>query len=190
MTTTETMNLTVTSILANEIESTFKSGPRFIGLTYTNLAGAVTNYNLLTGVSLTSLYKSDLRTLTNLRPTLSGIDLVACDELIASINNSLTKGIGNNDNYTLKDYYSPITPNKEVSYHVDDKGVTYLYLRGYVIKKTVVKEGVYKKVNSSPKTLAKNKLEEGLKRGNIRTFKINVNDLHSVRLNGRSVEIL
>lgn len=189
MTTTSTMNNAVSNILVSSVEETFKSGARFIGMTYTNEAGAVTRYNLILGISLTSLYKSDLRSLKSLRPSLNGIDLIACDELIASIENSLTKGIGNNDNYTLKGYYTPITKNKEVSLHTDENGETHLYIRGYVVKSTVLKEGTYPHVNSSAKTLAKKKIEKTLKRGKIRTFKINVNVLHSVRLNGMTVEI-
>lgn len=182
-------NNTITNILVSQVEETFKSGARFIGLTYTNEAGAVTRYNLLMGVRLESLYKSDLRTLKSLRPSLNGVDAAACDELISSITESLTKGIGNNSAYTLKGYYTPVTANGEVKLHTDENGQTFLYLRGYVVKSTVLKEGVYPKVNSSPKTLAKKRIEKSLKRGKIRTFKVNINVLHSVRLDGLTVEI-
>jgi hypothetical protein len=50
-------------------------------------------------------------------------------------------------------------------------------------------EEEYKKVNSSEKTLAKKELEKNLRRGNIRTFKINVNALHQIKMNGMTVEI-
>lgn len=73
--------------------------------------------------------------------------------------------------------------------HVNEAGETFLYVRGYVIKKTVITKGTYAKVNSSEKTLAKKELEKNLKRGKIRTFKINVSVLHSVRMNAMSIEI-
>lgn len=187
---TEIMNATVAGSLIANVEETFKTGCRFVGLTYTNQNGAVTRYNLILGISLTSLYKSDLRALTDLRPSLTGVKATACDEIIASINNSLEKGIGNNDAYTLKGYYTDKSGNKEVSVHVDEKtGETCLYLRGYVLKSTVLVPGTYPKVNSSLKTLAKKELEKNLKRGKIRTFKINVNQLHSVKMNGMEIEI-
>lgn len=179
----------VKNILVSQIEDTFKSGARFIGFVYTNQNGETSRHNLLTGVSVTTLYKKDLQTLINLRPSLDGIKLVACDELIESIKNSLDKGIGNNDNYTLKGYFTPITKNKEVSFHTDENGVTSLYLRGYVVKKTVITKGEYKVVKSSPKTLAKKELEKGLRRGKIRTFKINMDQIKSVSLQGMTVEI-
>lgn len=184
-----TQNTIVKNVLVANVEETFKTGCRYIGLTYTNENGETSRYNLLMGIRLESLYKSDLRTLTALRPNLDGVKAVACDELIASIRESLTKGIGNNSAYTLKGYYSPITKNGEVKLHVDEAGQTFLYIRGYVINKTVLKKGEYKHVNSSAKTLAKKEIEKSLKRGKLRTFKINVNVLHQVALNGMTVEI-
>ncbi len=182
-------NETLKNALVAAVEDTKRTGARFIGLTYTNEHNETSVYNLIMGYNIESLYKSDLRTLTALRPSLTGIKAVACDELIASINNSLTKGIGNNDAYTLKGYYTKITPNGEVKLHVDETGVTRLYIRGYCLKKTVKTPGTYPVVKSSEKTLAKKEIEKTLKRGKIRTFKINVNDLHIVAMNGMKVEI-
>lgn len=183
-------NTTLASALATAVEDTKRTGARFIGLTYTNEAGETSIYNLIMGINIVSLYKSDLRSLKALRPSLTGIQAVACDELIASVSESLTKGIGNNSAYTLKGYFTPITPNGEVKLHVDEStGETFLYIRGYSLKKTVLVKGTYKTVNSSAKTLAKKEIEKSLKRGKIRTFKINVNSLQSVRMNGMSIEI-
>lgn len=179
----------IKNLLAAAVEDTKRTGARFISLTYTNENGETSRYNLIMGINLVSLYKSDLRTLKNLRPSLDGVKALACDELITSIENSLTKGIGNNDRYTLKGYYSPVTPNGEVKLHVNEVGETNLYLRGYVLNKTTLVKGIYPKVKSSDKTLAKKELEKNLKRGKIRTFKINVNDLHVVKVNGMTVEV-
>lgn len=183
-------NSTLASALALAVEDTKRTGARFVGLTYTNENGEKSKYRLIMGINLVSLYKSDLRTLKKLRPSLEGVAAVACDELIASINNSLTKGIGNNDAYTLRGYYTPITPNGEVKLHVNEIGETHLYIRGFVLTKTVIEKGVYAKVNSSDKTLAKKDLEKSLKRGKIRTFKINVAVLEGIRMNGMDIEIL
>lgn len=183
-------NSTLASALALAVEDTRRTGTRFVGMTYTNENGEKSKYRLIMGINLVSLYKSDLRTLKKLRPSLEGVKALACDELIASINNSLTKGIGNNDAYTLKGYYTPITPNGEVKLHVNEVGETHLYIRGYVLTKTVIEKGVYAKVNSSDKTLAKKEIEKSLKRGKIRTFKINVGVLEGVRMNGMDIEIL
>ena len=183
-------NSTLASALALAVEDTRRTGTRFVGMTYTNENGEKSKYRLIMGINLVSLYKSDLRTLKKLRPSLDGVKAVACDELIASIENSLTKGIGNNDAYTLRGYYTPITPNGEVKLHVNEIGETHLYIRGFVLTKTVIEKGVYAKVNSSDKTLAKKDLEKSLKRGKIRTFKINVAVLEGIRMNGMEIEIV
>jgi hypothetical protein len=143
------------------------------------------------GINLTTLYKHDLKTLVTLRKNIvdGSIEALAADELIASIRESLTKGIGNNSAYTLKGYFTPITPNGEVKLHQDESGKTFLYIRGYVVKESVEVEGNYPKVNSSSKTLAKKKLEKNLKRGKIRTFKIDTTVLHSIRANGMTLVI-
>lgn len=183
-------NATLASSLSAAVEDTKRTGARFIGITYTNEVGETSKYRLIMGINLVSLYKSDLRSLKALRPSLVGVKAVACDELIASVENSLTKGIGNNDAYTLKGYYTPITSNGEVKLHVNDNGETHLYLRGYVLTKDVLVKGTYASVNSSDKTLAKKELEKNLKRGKIRTFKINVGVLEGIRMNGMDIEIV
>jgi hypothetical protein len=184
-------NETVKAMLSAVVESTTKTGPRFGSLVYTNENGEKSRYTLLFGVKLESLYKSDLRFLERLYTTLKtngGIAAVACFELLQSVRESLTVGIGNNSRYTLKGYYSPITKNGEIKLHHED-GETFLYVRGYVTKKTVLEEGEYPIVNSSLKTLAKKEITKSLKRGKIRTFKINVNVLHKICVNGMTLEI-
>lgn len=183
-------NATLASSLALAVEDTKRTGARFVGITYTNEQGEKSRYRLIMGISLVSLYKSDLRTLKKLRPSLDGVKAIACDELIASVTESLTKGIGNNSAYTLKGYYTPITPNGEVKLHVSETGETHLYIRGYVLTKDVLVKGTYPHVNSSAKTLAKKEIEKTLKRGKIRTFKVNVAVLEGIRMNGMDIEIL
>ena len=182
-------NTMVAALLTNASEATKVTGARFASFTYTNEAGEKSRYNVIMGVNIESLYKSDLRTLKTLRNTLTGVKLTACDELIASITESLTKGIGNNSAYTLKGYYTPISQNGEIKLHEDETGNQFLYVRGYVVKKTKLIEGTYKTVKSSEKTLAKKEIEKSLKRGKIRTFKINTNDLHSIKVNGLTLEL-
>jgi hypothetical protein len=184
-----TIENTVSNILINNIEETFKNGCRFVGLTYTNKEGETSRHNLIMGVRLESLYKHDLETLQSILPSCEGIRRVACQELIDSLTESLTKGIGNNSSYTLKGYYQPITKNGEVKFHIGEDGSKSLYLRGYRIKKTVLKDGTYKVVKSQPKTVEKNKLRKLLKTNRIKTFCIKEDQLHSVKLNGMTVEI-
>lgn len=84
------------------------------------------------------------------------LQLKAIDELIESAENSLSKGIGNNDAYTKKDKYTHIAPNLKL-----DAENGKIYLSGFVIGKQVLQ---HKKdrtpKNSAPKTLAKNALRK------------------------------
>ena len=188
--TSEIKNKTITSFVTQSVEEAFKTGARFVGLTYTNEAGETSKQNILLGVKLETLYKKDLTYLTNLIGSLEGIKKVACQELIDSISNSLSKGIGQNDGYTKKDYYTPVTPGGEVKKHVGEDGLTTVYLRGFVVKKSVITKGIYKVVKSSEKTLAKNEIRRNLKSGKIREFKLNQSVVSGYRTNGMSVEVL
>jgi hypothetical protein len=188
-------NEAVKALLVSVVNSTSKTGARFGSFKYTNEQGETSRYTVMFGINILSLYKSDLRTLERMLPMVKNVDGaasprgLACAELLQSVRESLTVGIGNNSRYTLKGYYHPITPNGEVKFHIDEQGNQFLYVRGYVLKKTVLEKGEYKHVNSSDKTLAKKQIEKTLKRGKIRTFKINVNVLHTIKVNGMTLEI-
>jgi len=184
-------NEVVKQMLVNIVESAGQVGARFGGLKYTNEQGETSQYNVIFGIKLESLYKSDLRRLHEILPETTGVKQDACKELIDSVTESLTKGIGNNSAYTLKDYFEPITKNGEVKLHRDEKtGKIYLYLRGYVLNKTVITEGApHKKVNSSEKTIAKRNIEKDLKRSKIRTFKIDTDVLKKINAMGQRIEI-
>lgn len=187
-------NSSIAALLATLSNGTAETGPRFCSLTYTNQNGEKARHTIHFGHKIENLYKDDLLAvelmLADKVNPLTGIDLQAATEIHNSIQESLTVGIGNNSKYTLKGYYSGVSDNSEIKLHKDeDSGETFLYIRGYVHTKTVLVEGVYPKVNSRPLTIAKNKIEKTLKRGKIRTFKINVNQLHMVKVNGLALEI-
>ncbi len=189
MNTTNIQETIITSTLSNVVDSTKKTGCRFASFVYTNQNHETSRYNVILGIKIESLYKSDLRTLENILPTTTGLQTVACQELINSIKNSLTQGIGNNDSYTLKGYYKPITDNGEVKLHKDEDGVTKIYIRGYVIKKTVITKGEYPIVKHNPKTVEKDKLRKSMKQNKFRTFSININQIHTIKTNGITLEI-
>lgn len=184
----------IASLLATLSNGTAETGPRFCSLTYTNANGEKARHTIHFGHKIENLYKDDLLAvelmLADKVNPLTGIDLQAAMEIRNSIQESLTVGIGNNSKYTLKGYYDGVSDNSEIKLHKDEEsGVTYLYVRGYVHSKAVLVEGVYPKVNSRPLTLAKAKINKNLKRDKIRTFKINVANLHMVKVNGLTLEI-
>jgi hypothetical protein len=156
---------------------------RFISLLYrAKESGEVARHTLLLNVKRERCLKVDLASLTALRPSLTGIEAQACDELVASITESLTTG--SNKLYTKKGYYTA-EGNGNVQVSVKDIA----YVRGYSIGKEVITEGTYKKVKSSDKTIAKNKLRKGLKNTRVREFVITPANFIMARHNGKSIEI-
>lgn len=125
----------------------------FVSFVYEN-DYAVTRYTVHLGVCLRGAYERALKELEANRNLYvnDAVQLQAIDELIASVKNSLDKGIGNNDAYTKKDKYERLAPNLKY-----DKDSGKIYLSGFVIGKTVLEHKKDRKpVNSAPKTIAKN----------------------------------
>ncbi len=169
------------SLLA-PIAQTVNTGARFASLTYTAKGtGEKARHTVQLGVSLENAYQADIATLQAKRATLQGVDAIACDELLASLRESLDKGIGNNSAYTCADTYTQIA--KGIRAH---KETGALYITGASIQKAVIVPGVHKVVKSSEKTIAKNALRRELKSGKIRTFALD--EIHSAKMNGETLE--
>jgi hypothetical protein len=155
---------------------------RFVGLTYrAKETGELARHTILLNAKRNSMLKHDVATLTALRPSLTGLDLQACDELIASMNKSLN---GTQDAYTKAGYYDG-QGNGNVQVSV--KAVA--YVRGYSVGKTVLEKGTYKTVNSRPLTIAKDKLRKGLKNTRCREFIIKAENFVMARHDGRTILI-
>jgi len=163
-------------------------GSRFASFTYTATSGRsipeTARYNVLLGAVTEEAYKADIATLTALLPTLSGIEAVAAQEVLTSLQRSLEVGIGNNEAYTQRDVAYTVLPGLPGVYlHPDGT----LSIRCRVLSKVVLVEGEYKPVKSSEKTLAKRRIEKGLRKSQFRTF--NLSEFSGARLNGNTLEV-
>ena len=156
---------------------------RFVSLTYrAKETGELARHTILLNVNRNRCLAVDLANLQKLRPSLDGIKAVACDELIASINETLTTG--SNSQYTKKGYYEGQgTGNVQVS--VKDV----CYVRGYAVSKDVIEKGEYKTVKSSAKTIAKNELRKALKNTRCREFRITPENFLMARHDGKAIVI-
>lgn len=172
-------------------------GARFISLLYkAKGTGELARHTLLLGVNLGKAYKRDLAfyrgKLAWLTRGMAQDDarrlspqVQACQELVDSFKESLTKGIGNNSRYTCKGVYLN-TALPSVKVHID-KGE--LHLTGFTRGKVILEAGTYPTVKSSPKTIAKDLLRKGARTGYFRQYVLNPDNLQKVALNGNVLTI-
>jgi hypothetical protein len=162
-------------------ELTSTKSARFVSFTHQSKGtGEIARHTIRFGASIEKAYRADLAKLEKLAPSLSGVTLEACNELIASFRESLTKGVGNNSAFTCADVYASIA--KGVKVH---KQTGEIYVSGFSRQKKVIQEGAKKSVKSSAKTIAKNKLRESLLSGKFRQFALPAT--LSARVNGKEL---
>jgi hypothetical protein len=179
-----TENLPVSLIV--EAFSEFNS-PSFVSALYESKHD-ISFRTVSVGFSTLNMYKSDLKTLKELLTVeINPITLVAIQEQIDSIEESLEKGIGNNSKYTCKDVMATIEGGKNSTLSMHKEHGT-LYFSALSINKTilVVKEP-YKERNSKPKTIEKNRIKKMLKSSNYRKFILHPERIHSTTFKGNSI---
>lgn len=129
--------------------------------------GELAKLVVLLGSDTKSLYQMDLEILKTKKDMLEGINLQACEALIASREKSLEVGIGNNPAYTNADTYVFPKGLDGIKVH---KETGELYVTGLVQSKVTLEEGEYKVVKSKPLTLAKKEIEKDLPSSKFRTY--------------------
>lgn len=110
----------------------------------------------------------------------------AAAELMASFDKTLAAHARGeqNDDYTKKGQYIPL--GNGASLNTTDNSIQ---LFGLVLTKMTIIEGVYPHVNSSAKTIAKNKIRKMLPIGNFREFALDNSQVAQMKVNGDVIEI-
>ena len=163
------------------------SGVQFASLTYrTKATDELARYTLLLGASLENAYSNDIAKVEAALPTLTEpLEIQAASDILASLRQSLDKGIGNNDAYTLQGVYAS-TGIPGVFINTNDNA---LHLRNvFVQSKVVLQEGKPRKpVNSKPLTIAKDKLKKmlGLRSNKLRQFALD--NITKAKVNGDTI---
>jgi hypothetical protein len=135
--------------------------------------GEIAKYSIILGADTHTLYQKDVKKLERVIRWLKRINaaphvILAAEETLASRLESLTKGVGNNSAYTNADTYDYIDGLPGVRIHRETGA---LYVSGLLNSKVVIQDGApRKKVNSAPKTIAKNRLKYILPSGRFRLF--------------------
>lgn len=166
-------------------------GATFASFTYTAKSGRVvpetSRYTVGLRFNLKRIYQEDLHLLVNLASKLQGLELTACNELIASLRQSLEKGLGNNLAYTRKGTVHQ-TPIKGIRLVEQKDGSTNFEILGNVLQRKVLQAGVYKQVNSKEKTILKNRLRKQLQSAKIRCFSLKADTFKQIKMNGNVIE--
>lgn len=169
--------------LINTIKDGTSKGCRFISFLYTTKTTHETSlFTLLLGVNIEHAYRRDLKVVPHLK-AMSNAEKLARAEIVESLRASLEFGIGNNPAYTQKGLYTHIT--KGVRLNQDTRE---FHLTGFIINKQVIKEGEYKKVSSSEKTLAKKRIKKTMRSSRFRDFIITPEHIAGLRINGKVIE--
>lgn len=155
---------------------------RYISFTYTDKKhGETSRRVMIIGASYKRLVEDSLLALQLDRRSMTGIEAIAADEMIASFKATLD---GTQEGYTKQGLYVKVANG--VQLNLNDGT---LELAGLEQSKVVLQEGVYKTVNSAPKTLAKAKLRKGLPIGRYKTLCLDTGQFKSAKLNGETIEL-
>ena len=157
-------------------------GCRFASLTYTaKESGEVARHTVLLGFSYRKSVENSLLELEIQRPSLTGIDAIAADELLESFRKTLN---GTQDGYTKAEIYAD-TAISGLKVNTNDNS---LQLFGLTHAKVVLIPGAFKTVKSAPKTIAKNAIRKALPVGKFREYAIDSGAIHAARVNGEVIE--
>jgi hypothetical protein len=156
-------------------------GNKFVNLKYRNKKGELSEYLLMVGVNLKNSYLKDIKKLERVKPK-DETEAQALSELLVSMRTSVETNF-NNPAYTKLDYYDHINKNVKVN---DNN----FYLNAFVLNKKVIEPIEYPKVNSAPKTIAKNKLKKDLRVSKFREFILDLDNISKANLNGKRFEVI
>ena len=179
-------------------------GTSFVGVrNYENLKGEESNQTFNVGVTYANVLQYDLDALRNfdistLADKHSMADLTkGYAELLLSLEkrtaDEQTKAdlLKANDETMLRskaqtDAYIHVAKGLKAKLEND---VFVLYIYGFMVRKTILKKGEYKQVNSKPLTLAKNAITKaaGLKEAKYRNFKLG--KLEDIKISGVTISI-
>lgn len=166
------------------------SGATFLTVSeYTNSVGEVADYSITFHVSYQSLLLRSLVQLESYVPE-NELELKAKQELAKSYQASLDK-MNSTEMEQLEEHYTHFKDSngnyiKGVKLHNASNA---LHIYGVVVHKRVITPGTYKKVESKPLTLAKNKISNMLPISKWRQFKITPEQVKSINVQHKRIEV-
>jgi hypothetical protein len=164
-------------LIANEVLAL--RGCRFASFLYhSKTSGEIARHSVMLGVDYAKARRRDVVVLKARLPRLTGVDRIACKELIASLDRE-----GVSPLYTQSGYLHDLGKGLKLG---AETGA--IYVHGFSRGKTIIEEGIHKTVKSSPKTLAKNRLRKLMKTSRVRQYLLS--NIHEARINGKHLELI
>lgn len=146
------------------VKLTASKGTHFVGIRgYINEQGEKTNRVMLVGFSYENLKKADLEKIKAANPAAlsetTGHDIEVVKTVLAELAESMVKPDKARSEGQIN-AYTHLTDGVKAHNETGD-----LYLVGLTMKKQILEKGTYKTVNSSEKTICKNKVKKILDLG-------------------------
>lgn len=151
---------------------------------YNSLANELANFSIIFHISYQNALKKSIAILENMVPN-SMLQAEAKHSVLLSFHDSLEKcqtiPVEEIDDAYTRFFDSDGSYIKGVKLHAR---TSTLHLYGFVHKKQILMPGIYKKVNSAPLTIEKEKLRRMTPLSKFRQFKITPNQLEKISVEG------
>jgi hypothetical protein len=169
--------------IIKEVRRATEKGCRFVSFMYqAKESGEIAIHEILMGVDIATAYQKDLLILPHIRLKTEA-QKQARREIIKSLRDSLSLGVGRNPLYTQQDCYVHIA--KGLRYNVNNHT---FHITGYSISRQVIESGIFKPRKSSELTLAKQALRRRMKSGRFRAFVLDPENISGLKCNGRVLQ--
>jgi hypothetical protein len=184
----ETLQITdkanqVINLVKNAVSNSITGVSFFSIKNYQNKQGEISNNLINIGINYAKSKQQDIEFLENINlkdhTFKSPIDLIEdarLDLIVSFLSPDENRSKGQTEAYT--------TIFSGVKVH-NTTGLLYVY--GYRVNKTVIKEGEYKEVKSNPKTIAKNELRKLLKTSKFTQYSIEIGN--TIKAIGETIEL-
>lgn len=163
------------------IQQGVKKGCRLVNFTYVaKESKEEAEHTILLNVDLMRAYRRDRSVICGKMAHLKGLKLIAAQELLTSLNNSIRMGIGNNPDYKCRGVFVRISTGIKMCVENNE-----LIIFGFSLRRRVIKEGDYPDRKSKPITIEKNKLRKLFKSKRFRLYSLS--NILSARLEGKTI---
>lgn len=163
-------------------EAIISARPGFASIVYRSKGdNSLSRYTIILGASYDNLLQKSLVKLDEIEGKCLPEELEVVRELKASVRNSISARASGEQNadYTKKGMYLPLANGLNIN--TNDSS---LQLFGSVQSKVVIEPGITKKVNSSSKTLLKNRIRQQLPMSKFREFALDEGHILKMKVSG------